>query len=335
MKTNKFIVVGAGAWGTALAIQIASNTKEKIYIWAFEKETVDEINSCHKNSVFLPDVNLPSNLIATNEINDLEHFDYILNVIPTQFIRSSYKNLSFSFDNKIIINASKGIEQKTLKRISEIFQEVLGISEENYAVLTGPSHAEEVSRNIPTTIVAASKNIKMAQKIQQNLSTNSLRIYSTNDVIGCELGGALKNIIALTAGMLDGLQLGDNTKAALITRGLAEISRLGVALGASPLTFAGLSGLGDLVVTCSSKHSRNRKVGELIGQGLTLENIISSQKTVAEGVYTTASTYELANKIGVEMPITEQTYKALFENIPAKTIVDNLMTRDFKHEIWS
>ena len=194
--------------------------------------------------------------------------------------------------------------------------------------------AEEVSRYIPTTIVAASKNSELAKNVQVAFSTKSFRLYTSDDVIGCELGGALKNVIAITAGLIDGLNLGDNSKAALVTRGIAEIARIGTALGANYLTFAGLSGLGDLMVTCGSKHSRNRKVGELLGMGWNLDKIIKEHRTVAEGVYTTVSAYELSKKMNIEMPITEQTYKVLFEGIPAKDIVENLMTRKYNDEIW-
>ncbi len=333
MNYNEIIVVGAGGWGTALAMQLASKYANVI-LWSFEELIAEEINTKHTNSIFLPNITLPQNIKAISNINDIIAYDYIVNTVPTQFIRNLYEPIGCYLKDKVIINGAKGIEQKTLLRISEIFEEVIDLRPENYVILTGPSHAEEVSLNIPTTIVAASKNLELAKYIQNSFSTKSLRIYTAKDVIGCEIGGALKNVIAITAGILDGLNLGDNTKAALITRGLAEIARLGVALGADYLTFSGLSGLGDLIVTCSSKHSRNRNVGELIGNGWTLEDIIKKHKTIAEGIYTTFSAYELAKKMNIEMPITIQTYKALFENISASLIVENLMSRKYNEEIW-
>lgn len=335
MSKNEFAIIGAGGWGTALAIQLSK--KHNVNIWAFEREISDEINLQHTNKNFLPEVILPSNIKATSELEEIiNNCTYIINTVPTQHIRSVYKNISnyFANNSKIIINGAKGIERGSLLRISEIFAEVCKISPERYVVLTGPSHAEEVSKNIPTTIVAASKNLELAKEMRAVFSTDSLRVYSNEDVIGCELGGALKNVIALAAGMLDGLNLGDNTKAALITRGLAEITRLGVVLGANPLTFAGLSGLGDLIVTCNSLHSRNRKVGELLAQGWTLENIIQTHKTVAEGVTTTESALHLAHKTDVKMPITEQIFKSLFEKNPVKKIIQSLMSREYRNELW-
>ena len=333
MNNKKIIVVGTGGWGTALAMQLASKF-ERVFMWSFEKATVDEINTQHTNNVFLPNVVLPNNIIATNDINEVPTFDVIVNTVPTQFIRNTYTPIASLLSNKIIVNGAKGIEQKTLLRIYDIFNEVVGLKPENYTVISGPSHAEEVSRYIPTTIVAASKNSELAKNVQVAFSTKSFRLYTSDDVIGCELGGALKNVIAITAGLIDGLNLGDNSKAALVTRGIAEIARIGTALGANYLTFAGLSGLGDLMVTCDSKHSRNRKVGELLGMGWNLDKIIKEHRTVAEGVYTTVSAYELSKKMNIEMPITEQTYKVLFEGIPAKDIVENLMTRKYNDEIW-
>jgi glycerol-3-phosphate dehydrogenase (NAD(P)+) len=219
-------------------------------------------------------------------------------------------------------------------RVSEILFNVAGISPENYAVLTGPSHAEEVARKMPTTVVSSSENNDNTRLIQNVFSTNNFRIYSSNDVVGCEIGGSLKNIIAIAAGIIDGLELGDNTKAALITRGLAGMTRLGVALGSNSQTFSGLSGLGDLFVTCNSKHSRNRYVGEQIGKGRKLKEIMDEMKMVAEGIYTTESAYFLAQKHNVELPITEQIYKILFEDVQPMVAIKNLMTRPSKREWW-
>ncbi|HOQ49026.1 MAG TPA: NAD(P)H-dependent glycerol-3-phosphate dehydrogenase, partial [Candidatus Kapabacteria bacterium] len=237
--------------------------------------------------------------------------------------------------NRILINTSKGIEQNTTYRISQIFFEITNLPEDNFVVLSGPSHAEEVSRKIPTTVVAASSDISKAKLCQEMFSTPEFRVYTSNDVVGTEIGGALKNVLAIASGIIDGLGYGDNTKAALITRGLAEIVRLGVACGAHPWTFSGLSGLGDLFVTCNSKHSRNRLVGELIGKGKTLLEITSSMKMVAEGVATTISAIELGKRHNVELPITQQVYRILFENLSPKEAINELMTRESKHEwVW-
>lgn len=332
MDIKKIAIIGAGGWGTALATILSAEFN--VTIWAIDRETADEINLNHTNSDFLPNVDLPDNILATSDINSLADSDIIVNTVPTQYIRQVYSRVDFPFDNKIIVNGSKGIEQNTLFRISEIFAEVTEISADKYVVLSGPSHAEEVARNIPTTILVASTNMELAKAIRDVFSTKHFRLYSSDDVTGCEIGGALKNVIAITAGMLDGVNLGDNTKAALITRGLAEISRLGIKMGANPMTFSGLSGLGDLIVTCQSQHSRNRKVGELLGQGRKLKSIIEEYKTVAEGVNTTVSAFQMAKKMKVEMPIVEQTHKVLFEDISVNDAIDNLMSRIYKNEVW-
>ncbi len=332
MDIKKIAIIGAGGWGTALATILSAEFN--VTIWAIDRETADEINLNHTNSDFLPNVDLPDNILATSDINSLADSDIIVNTVPTQYIRQVYSRVDFPFDNKIIVNGSKGIEQNTLFRISEIFAEVTEISADKYVVLSGPSHAEEVARNIPTTILVASTNMELAKAIRDVFSTKHFRLYSSDDVTGCEIGGALKNVIAITAGMLDGVNLGDNTKAALITRGLAEISRLGIKMGANPMTFSGLSGLGDLIVTCQSQHSRNRKVGELLGQGRKLKSIIEEYKTVAEGVNTTVSAFQMAKKMKGEMPIVEQTHKVLFEDISVNDAIDNLMSRIYKNEVW-
>jgi glycerol-3-phosphate dehydrogenase (NAD(P)+) len=264
----------------------------------------------------------------------LKRCDLYILAVPTQYIRPVFTQYRFPIKEKILVNLSKGIEKNSLMRVSQILNDVSGINGKQYVVLTGPSHAEEVSRKTPTTIVAASDVIENARLIQDIFTNSYFRVYTSDDVIGCEIGGALKNVIAIAAGIIDGLGIGDNTKAALITRGLAGMTRLGVTLGANPITFSGLSGLGDLIVTCNSKHSRNRYVGEQIGKGRLLKEILSDMKMVAEGVETTASTNQLSEKHQVELPITAQVYKILFEDVAPLKAIANLMTRETKHEWW-
>lgn len=329
----KVSIIGAGGWGTALACILNENL-HKVQIWAFEKSVTDEINILHTNNIFLPGIKLPENIKAVNDIAQLDEPDLYFFAIPTQFIRAILVNNILNFKNKIVVNVAKGIEKSTLMRISEIFTDVVVLPAKQYVVVTGPSHAEEVVRKTPTTVVAASKDYANAALVQELLFTENFRLYTSNDVVGCEIGGALKNIIAIAAGIIDGLGLGDNTKAALITRGLAELSRIGIALGANPLTFSGLSGLGDLFVTCNSRHSRNRFVGEQIGKGKMLEEITKDMQMVAEGIHTTQSAYLLAQKNDVEAPIIEQMYKILFEGFNPLEAIKSLMTRQSKQEWW-
>lgn len=329
----KIGIIGAGGWGTALAMTLSIN-HDKIKIWAYEKEVADEINENFTNSSFLPDIVIPQNVTASNDLSDFVDHNLLVIAAPTQFIRRVFASNEHILANKYIINCTKGIERGTMLRVSEIFKDIASVGEDSYAALTGPSHAEEVARRMPTTVTVASENHILADLIQKHFTTPEFRVYTSDDVIGCEYGGALKNVIAIAAGIIDGLCLGDNTKAALITRGLAEMSRLGVALGANPLTFSGLSGLGDLFVTCASRHSRNRRVGELIGKGKNLAEIISETKMVAEGVATTESAYELGKKHLVETPIIEQMYKILFENVNPLSAIKELMTRQTKREWW-
>lgn len=332
MKGKKIAVIGAGGWGTALSILLSG--RNDVLLWCFEKETVDEIEMNRTNADFLPGIELPNNIQPISDFNEIKDIDIIVNTVPTQFIRSVYSQVNFSFRDKIIINGAKGIEKKTFKRISEIFTEITDISSNNYVVLSGPSHAEEVAKSMATAVSVASSNLDLAKSVRDLFSTENFRAYSSDDVVGCELGGALKNIIAIAAGIVDGLGLGDNTKAALITRGVAEIARLGSALGANMLTFSGLSGLGDLIVTCTSRHSRNRKVGELIGQGVSMYEIIHKNKMVAEGIDTAESAYLLSQKIDVELPIVEQVYNIIYADLPVREGFISLMQRENKHEIW-
>lgn len=326
-------VIGAGGWGTALSTVLADNG-HSVRLWAYEKEIVEEINNERTNKSFVAINNIPEKIIAYNDINKLADCSVIVQTVPTKFIRHIFQTIKFTFEGKPLINGSKGIEADTLMRISELANDVLSISSENYAVLSGPSHAEEVVKRMPTTVVAASENPSLAKEVQKIFGNEVFRVYSSDDVVGCELGGALKNIIAIASGIIDGLEMGDNTKAAVITRGLAEITRLGTTLGAKPITFSGLSGLGDLVVTCASRHSRNRFVGEQIGKGVPSAEIFSKMKMVAEGVNTTISAYKLGKKHSVELPIAEQMFEILFNGKNPRLALKDLMTRRSRREWW-
>jgi glycerol-3-phosphate dehydrogenase (NAD(P)+) len=331
----KVTVLGAGSWGTTLALVLNQNN-HLVICWSFDKNDIESIKKTKENKKFLPGINIPASINFTNDLQaSIKSAEVIVVAIPSHAVRSVVQSIDLSAKiNLIWINVAKGIENKTLLRVSEVIEEVGRVSPENIAVLFGPSHAEEVSREIPTAIVSASKNQETATLVQHLFMTSYFRVYANLDIIGVELGGALKNIIAVAAGICDGAGFGDNTKAALITRGLVEINRLGVKMGAKPDTFAGLSGMGDLIVTCMSQHSRNRYVGEQIGKGRTLKEVLDDMVMVAEGVKTTASAYELSKKEDVEMPITEQVYKTLFEGKPPAEAMKDLMTRASKLEDW-
>jgi glycerol-3-phosphate dehydrogenase (NAD(P)+) len=328
-------VIGAGSWGTTLALVLHHNG-HSVRCWAYEKSIVADIAKTGINSAFLPGITIPKEInFCTDLASCMENSTIFVLATPAQAMRSVLKQIKPEFiNNACWINVAKGIEKGTLKRISEVIHEICAAPYEQIAVLSGPSHAEEVSRKIPTAVVAASVSKNTAVKIQQLFNNNYFRIYTNTDLIGVELGGALKNIIALAAGICDGAGYGDNTKAALMTRGLVEIGRLGVHLGAQPDTFAGLSGMGDLIVTCMSKHSRNRFVGQEIGRGEKLTDILKQMIMVAEGVDTTRSAYELARREGIEIPITEQVYQVLYADKSPKRAVRDLMTRQSKSERW-
>lgn len=332
MEFKKIAVIGAGAWGTAIA-QLLSWNGYEVILWAREEKIAGNINSNHSNEEYLPCISLSESISATNEPSDITGVDLVINAIPSQFIRPAIKEYSFPLDGKYILNLSKGIELNTLMRISEIFKELCGTDSSKFAVISGPSHAEEVVRKFPTTVVSASGNIEFAHAVQRVFSNEFFRVYTSPDVIGSELGGSLKNIIAIAAGIIDGISFGDNTKAALITRGLAEIERLGTGMGAYKETFSGLSGLGDLIVTCNSRFSRNRAVGELVGKGMKLDEILQQTNSIAEGVYTTESAYLLGKSLNIELPITEQVKNILFDNIDPRSAIVELMTRKYKAEL--
>lgn len=327
-------IVGSGSWGTALAQTFACKG-HKIYLYARRSEQREELEITRENKKYLKGVNLVENIIISKSLNEtVVDKEMVLMAVPTQSFRGVYEEVSNILVNKnqnpIILNVAKGIEKKTHLLLSSVAKEVR--AESRYAILSGPSHAEEVGRFKPTTVAIASDDIELSKKLQNELMTSRFRVYVNDDLKGVELGGALKNIIALGAGISDGIGFGDNARAALMTRGLVEITRIGTAMGAKHETFSGLAGLGDLIVTCDSKHSRNRRCGILIGEGMKVSEAIEEVGMVVEGITTTEATYELACKLNVEMPITEAIYKVIEGKINALEAVDTLMGRDGKVE---
>ena len=328
----KICVAGDGAWGTALAVNAVQN-KHEVVIWGAFPEYLEEMRKTRENSKFLPGVKLPETLSFESDISKaLAGSSIIICATPTQFLRSVLQKMAGHIPEKaIIVNVAKGIELNTWLRISQIMEQELGNI--NYVDLSGPSHAEEVARGVPTAVTAAGENLEHAKFVQQALMNGKFRIYTSNDVIGLELGGAVKNVFAIAAGIIDGMKLGDNPKAALMARGIAEMARLGEALGGKRTTFSGLSGIGDLIVTCCSGHSRNRHVGEELGKGKTLDEILSAMgMVVAEGVPTAKGIRTLAQQAKVEIPIIDEIYSVLYENRPAKDAIISLMTRSAKNE---
>lgn len=332
---EKTTVIGAGSWGTAIAFVLAENGHDCL-LWARRSEQSEEITDKHMNHAYLPGIVLPENLRATSHLEEaVKHGETVIIAVPTKAIREICGQINeMDIDAKIIVHVSKGIEPDSLKRISEMIDEELAPSKKKaIVVLSGPSHAEEVVLRHPTTVTAASVDLEAARKVQDLFMNNYFRVYTNNDVIGVEIGAALKNVIALAAGISDGLGYGDNAKAALITRGLAEISRLGAKMGAHPLTFSGLTGLGDLIVTCTSVHSRNWKAGNLLGKGNSLEEVVAGMGMVIEGVRTAKAAHQLAAQHNVSMPLTEALYSILFNDVPPKEAVDQLMNRMKKQEV--
>lgn len=331
---EKVAVIGAGSWGTALSIVLADN-KHDVRLWSHRKDQVDHINVNKNNEPYLT-VTLQDNIVAYDDMKEaINDVSAIVIVVPSHAIRDVCQQLNSIIPNGVtIIHATKGIEPESLKRISEMITEELDdCTVEDIVVLSGPSHAEEVALRHPTTVTVASKNETYAKQVQNLFFNESFRVYTSTDVIGVELGGALKNIIALGAGLSDGLGFGDNARAALITRGLAEITRLGTALGANPLSFLGLSGVGDLIVTATSVHSRNWRAGHLLGKGQTLDDILKDMGMVVEGVRTTKAAFQLSKQQNVEMPITRGLYDILFNNKDPEDIVEQLMTREKREEL--
>ena len=324
-------VIGAGSWGIALALVLAKNGN-KVTVWSIVKEEIDMLNEKREHVDKLPGVPLPSDMVFTTDLEEAVKGKKVLVLaVPSVFTRGTANKMKeFVEDGQIIVNVAKGIEESTLMTLSEIIEEE--IPQADVAVLSGPSHAEEVGRGIPTTIVVGAKTEETAVYLQNMFMNDVFRVYTSSDVLGMELGGSLKNVVALAAGIADGLGYGDNTKAALITRGIAEISRLGVAMGGKAESFNGLTGIGDLIVTCASVHSRNRKAGVLMGQGKTMDEAMKEVKMVVEGVYSAKAAMLLAKKYNVSMPIIEQVNLILFENKPADEAVKDLMFRDKRVE---
>lgn len=330
----KFTILGMGGFGLALAVML-NNFGHEVTVWSAFRQEIDDIIRDGENKQKLPGVKVSSEITLTDDISSVGDAEIVIFGIPTRKVREVAKKAAPYFKPEtVVVNTGKGLEDGSLKRMSEVLGEE--IPNNPIVVLSGPSHAEEVALGMPTTVVASSNEIKYADYIQSVMSNNTFRIYINDDIIGCELGGSLKNVIALCAGICDGMGFGDNTKAALMTRGITEIARLGVALGGKVETFAGLTGIGDLIVTCTSVHSRNRRAGILIGQGVTPEEAIDRVGTV-EGYLCTKTAYALAQKMGVDMPITEQCNSVLFNGTSAKIAVRNLMGRPKRHEseiVW-
>lgn len=331
IKMAEIGVIGAGSWGIALSV-LLSNNGHTVTVWSALKDEIKMLQKEHEHKDKLPGVILSERISFTEELKEaVEGKDLLVLAVPSPFVRNTAAQLkSVVSDGQIIVNVAKGIEESTLMTLSQIIEEEVPQAE--VTVLSGPSHAEEVGRGIPTTIVVGAKKKKTAEYIQNIFMSEVFRVYISPDVLGIELGAALKNVVALAAGIADGLGYGDNTKAALITRGIAEIARLGMAMGGKFETFCGLSGIGDLIVTCASMHSRNRRAGILIGQGRSMEEAMKEVKMVVEGVYSAKAAMGLAAKYQVQIPIIEQVNLVLFENKPASEAMKDLMTRDKKIE---
>ncbi len=320
-------VLGAGSWGTALALLLHKNGHH-VTVWSISKEEVEMLSQEREHKSKLPGVKLPDDMVFTNDLAEgIEGKDFLVLAVPSPFTRATARNMKpYVAENQIIVDVAKGIEEATLMTLSQQIKEE--IPQANVAVLSGPSHAEEVGRGLPTTCVVGAKTKETAEYLQEAFMSDVFRVYTSPDMLGMELGGSLKNVIALAAGIADGLGYGDNTKAALITRGIAEIARLGVAMGGKMESFTGLTGIGDLIVTCASVHSRNRKAGYLMGQGKTMQEAMDEVKMVVEGVYSTKAAVKLAHKYNVSMPIIEQVNAVLFEDKNAAEAVKDLMLRD-------
>jgi glycerol-3-phosphate dehydrogenase (NAD(P)+) len=333
---KKIAIIGAGSWGTALSIALSRSRKpHAISLWAYEAEVVESMRSRRVNDVFLPGFELPTGIAPTGNLAEaLEGAQIILGVMPSTHARQLYAQVAKSMETgAVFVSATKGLEPETLLRMSEVIRQVIPAERApRIAVLSGPSFAREVARGDPTAIVIASDDAQLAGDIQEEFSGATLRLYSNSDVAGVELGGAVKNVIAIAAGVTEGLGFGHNTLAALITRGLSEMSRLAIALGGRPETMAGLAGMGDLVLTCTGALSRNRGVGVELGKGRKLEEIVGSMRMVAEGVSTTAATRTLARRMGIEMPITEQMHAVLNEGRAPRDAIRELMERRLKGE---
>jgi glycerol-3-phosphate dehydrogenase (NAD(P)+) len=331
----RIAVLGAGSWGTTLSILLAENSHQ-VSLWSYRKEDAERIRATRENPAFLPGILIPPAVRVEDDLEaSVEGAEMIVGAVPSQFLRSVVCRLKrLPTAGLTVVNVAKGVENHTLMTMSEMLHDTLpDLPASSIATLSGPSHAEEVSRRIPTTVVAASADMETARRVQQAFMLPYFRVYASNDIRGVEIGGSLKNVIAIAAGIIDGADLGDNTKAAVMTRGIAEIARVGVAMGAHIRTFSGLSGIGDLMVTCMSRHSRNRYVGVEIGKGRKLADIVGGMVMVAEGIATTESAFALARRVGVEVPIIAEVYRVLFEEKDPLIACHDLMTRDPKGEL--
>lgn len=324
-------VMGAGSWGTALALLLHSNGHQ-VTVWSINEEEVEMLSKEREHKSKLPGVKIPEDMVFTSDMETaIKEKDFLVLAVPSAFTRGTARNMkSFVKEGQIIVDVAKGIEEDTLMTLSQQIEEE--IPQANVAVLSGPSHAEEVGRGLPTAVVIGAKTEETARYLQKMFMNHVFRVYISPDMLGMELGGALKNVIALAAGIADGMGYGDNTKAALITRGIAEIARLGVKMGGAIESFTGLTGIGDLIVTCASVHSRNRKAGYLMGQGKTMEEAMAEVKMVVEGVYSAKAAAKLGKKYGVALPIVDKVNEVLFEGKDPKEAVDELMLRDSKAE---
>jgi glycerol-3-phosphate dehydrogenase (NAD(P)+) len=327
-----FAVLGDGAWGTAIALLLAQNRAHRVRLWSAREENGRLLQERRENVRLLPGVPIPESVELTLDVRRaVADADLWVSAVPTVYLRATLERIApLVQPGPPVLSLSKGVENTTFLRPSEILTQLLGV--ERVAVLSGPSHAEEMSRGFPTSVVAASADMELARWIQARFSTDRFRVYTNLDTVGVELGGALKNIIGIASGISEGLGFGDNAKAALLTRGLVEMTRFGVALGAEPQTFTGLAGMGDLITTCVSRHGRNRQVGERLARGEALADILKSMQMVAEGVYTTHSVHDRAAQMGIEMPITAEVYRVLYEGKDPRSAVTDLMLRRPKRE---
>ena len=329
-QLKKIAVLGAGSWGGTIAEHLAQ-LGHNVTVWHRNEEELKQMSE-KRTHPFLDDLQFSHSIRFVESMNDLKQPELVVLGIPSHGVRDVMNSLPNLLQDSVYVNLAKGIENDSLKRMSEIVMECGGIDGKNVVTLSGPSHAEEVAKELPTTLVAGSSDPEIASMVQQVFSSNTLRVYINSDIIGVELGGSVKNVIALAAGVCDGIGFGDNTKAAIITRGIVEITRLGISIGGKAETFAGLSGIGDLIATCLSRHSRNRYVGEQVGRGRSLEEILDGMTMVAEGVKTSSSVKALSEKQSVEMPICDAVYESLYEGLDPKEAVTRLMTRELGSE---